>query len=168
MFKDVSAFYEGARNAVEMFDRFLSDYDLRVAVVADHICYKVSSPENFERMRRVFEGENKWLYQAIISGRRIATIRTHQTLETSAGGINLVELSDQKPDGSQTDGFDHIEIYPTLITYRELVAHLKGRGLNVREIVRPHHTTHDIALDNRFIIRLTSDRLAEKIKSEII
>jgi len=167
MFKDVSAFYEGARNAVETFNRFISDYDLKDAVIADHICYKVSSAENFERMRRIFEGDSKWIYQAIISKRRIDTIRTNQTLETSIGGINLVELSDQKPDGSQIDGFDHIEIYPTVITYDELVSNLKGRGLEVKEIFRPHHTTHDITIDNGFIVRLTRNRLAEKIKSEI-
>lgn len=167
MFKDVTAFYEGAKDSVRNFDKFISDYGLRHSVGADHICYKFSSAENFERMRKIFEEENQWLYQAIISKRRIATIRTNQTLKTSVGNINLVELADQKPDGSQTDGFDHIEIYPTIITYDQLVSNLRGRNLEVKEIVRPHHTTHDITLGNGFIVRLTRDKLAEKIKSEM-
>lgn len=168
MFKDVPEFYNGAKSVVQIFNRFVLDYGLGNVVVADHLCYKVSSSNNFEAMRRMFETDNAWMHQKIISKRRIALIRTNQKLETIAGDINLVELSDQKPDGSQTDGFDHIEIYPTAISYDELVSNLKSKGLSVEEIVRPHHTTHDIHLDNGFIVRLTRDRLAEKIKKEMI
>lgn len=167
MFRTVPDFYAGAKSVVEEFNKFISDYGLIELVVADHICYKVSSVDNFEEMRRTFEKDNKWLYQNIISKRRIATIRTNQHIETLVGKIDLVELSDQKPDGSQTDGFDHIEIYPVNLTYEDLVSNLKGRGLEVKEIVRPHHTTHDIKLNGGFIVRLTRDRLAEKIKKEM-
>ncbi|MDD5700314.1 MAG: VOC family protein [Candidatus Nanoarchaeia archaeon] len=167
MFESVNAFYEGAKAAVEVFDRFISDFGLSGLVGSDHICYKVSSAENFEDIKKIFEKDSKWIYQAIISGRRIATIRTNQVLRTSAGGINLVELSDQKPDGSQSDGFDHIEIYPSAVTYSELVSRLREKGLEVREVVRPHHTTHDIKLNSGFIIRLTRDRLVDAIKSEM-
>ena len=167
MFKDVHEFYKEAGSAVRHFNKFISDYELLGLAIADHICYKASSADNFERIRRIFERDSKWLYQAIISGRRIATIRTNQELETIAGKISLVELSDQKPDGSQKDGFDHIEIYPTAITYDEMINLLRGRELDVKEIIRPHHTTHDIVLDSGFIVRLTRDRLAEKIKAEM-
>ena len=48
-----------------------------------------------------------------------------------------------------------------------LIKYLKNHGLKVDEIVRPHHTTHDIRLSNGFIIRLTKEPLAEKIKAEM-
>jgi|SRR3989344_8486479 len=168
MFKDVNSFYNAANKIiVGEFTEFICNYNLVNSVVADHICYKASSAESFEKMRRIFEHENKWLYQAIISKRRIATIRTYQSLETSVGRVNLVELSDQKPDGSQVDGFDHLEVRPIVDSYDELVSYLSNRGLEVKEIVRPHHTTHDITLEDGFIVRLTRESLAEKIKSEM-
>jgi len=168
MFKDVSHFYECAKDAVEIFNKFILDNGLSNLVEADHICYKVSSAKNFESLRKIFERGNKWIYQAIISKRRIAIIRTDQFINTLVGDVDLVELSDQKPDGSQTDRFDHIEIYPVRITYDDLVSTLVSKGFEVKEIVRPHHTTHDIKLENGFIVRLTRDKLARKIKSEML
>jgi predicted metalloenzyme YecM len=166
MFKSVDEFYAKAKEEVRVFNDFISMYGLKGFVMADHICYKCGSSEIFESIRRVFESDSNWIYQAIISKRRIATIGTRQNLETLAGKISLVELSDQKPDGSQNDGFDHIEIYPTTITYDQLVLNLRNQGLNVEEVVRPHHTTHDIKIENGFIIRLTRESLLNKIKKE--
>lgn len=39
--------------------------------------------------------------------------------------------------------------------------------LEVNEKVRPHHTTHDLVLENGFKFRLTRDRLGEKIVEEM-
>ena len=167
MFKSADDFYSQAKEAVKTFNDFISRYDLAGSVVADHICYKCSSSKVFEDIRSVLEFDSKWVYQAIISGRRTATIRTKETLETIAGNIILVELSDQKPDGSQKDGFDHIEIYPVAISYEELVSKLKSQDLKVEEVVRTHHTTHDIKLENGFIIRLTRESLVNIIKKEM-
>ena len=166
MVSTIQEFFADAKKAGKTFDAFVANYNLTSKVTADHICYKCSAQTIFETIRKMFESESDWIYQAIISKRRIATIRTKQCLETLAGNINLVELSDQKPDGSQTDGFDHIEMYPTSIPYDALVSYLRKQGLDVKEVVRPHHTTHDITLENGFIIRLTRDPLVNKIKKE--
>jgi len=166
MFDNVHQFYREAEKFGKVLDAFIQNYGLTNSVIADHICYKCSSSDVFENIRRIFENDSKWIYQTIISGRRIAIIRTKQSLKTSVGNISLVELSDQKPNGNQSDGFDHIEIYPISKTYEELVSDLKSQGLDVNEIVRPHHTTHDIKREDGFIIRLTRESLAEKIKQE--
>ena len=40
------------------------------------------------------------------------------------GTINFLELSDQKPDNSQRDGFDHIEAYAVGRSHAEMVKEL--------------------------------------------
>jgi predicted metalloenzyme YecM len=169
MFESIRDFYDQAAEAVKAFDAFVSQQELSGRVVADHICYKCDSSESYEGMRAVFELRGAWLYQEVLGGRRIATIRTNESLETAAGAITLIELSDKKPDKpgeTQREGFDHIEIYPTAGTYDELVQTLQSRGLKVDEKKREHHTTHDIKLESGFIVRLTRQSLAKKIKEE--
>jgi predicted metalloenzyme YecM len=114
-------------------------------------------------MREMLENESEYIFQSIISGRRIAIIRLKQGIETILGTINFLELSDQKLDGSQSEGFDHIEVYPVGWTYEEMVRELEEVE-TVKKVERPHHTTHDIVLEEGFIFRLTQEPLIEKIK----
>ena len=162
--RNLEEFYEGAKDVVEKFDKFVNENGLKEIAKADHICYKCASSEIFEKIRKLFE--NTWFYQSIIAGRRIAIIKLKEPINTSLGEISLLELSDQKPDGSQTNKFDHIEIYPVGISYEELVFYLEDKDLNVVKVERPHHTTHDIKIGD-FLIRLTREPLLDKIKEEM-
>jgi hypothetical protein len=81
------------------------------------------------------------------------------------GDIWFLELSDQKPDGSQKSGFDHIEIYPTTGTVQDLANDLESKGVQLRKVERPHHTTIDGHLPGGFLIRLEPEALIEKIKT---
>ncbi len=111
----------------------------------------------------MLENESEYIYQSIISKRRIAIVRLKRGIETSLGTINFLELSDQKLDNSQTDGFDHIEVYALLRTYHEMVEELAVSEVVVK-VERPHHTTHDIDIGEGFIFRCTEGPLIEKIK----
>jgi predicted metalloenzyme YecM len=133
---------------------------------ADHICYKCGDATEFEHLRSLFEKESAFLYQSIISARRIAIIKFLTPIETSLGPISILELSDQKPDGSQQSGFDHIEIYPTEGSLDDLVATLEQTGTSFEKVTRPHHTTFDAKIFNDFKVRLESEPLLEKIKRE--
>ena len=95
-------------------------------------------------------------------------MRVKKNFKTDVGEIDLIELSDQRPDGSQTEGFDHIEIYPTIGTYDELVEDFVGRGIEIKEVVRPHHTTHDINISGGFLVRLTRVSLYDKVPGEMV
>jgi len=162
-------FYEKARQSVQQLEGFVSQYNLSGILKADHVSYKCDSSERFQDVLRIFTGDVKnyrWLHMEPISGRNTAVIRLSSPIETKIGNISLLELSDQKPDKSQENGFDHIEVYPTSTTYEVLVANLESRDVQIREIRRPHHTTHDIRLESGFIIRLTREPLAEKIRNE--
>ncbi len=159
-------FYEGARRSVGEVDAFVRKHALAGQVRADHICYKCDSTQSFEEKRKMLELESEYIHQSIISKRRIAYLKFKKPVASSIGDIFFLELSDQKPDGSQTEGFDHVEMYPTAGTYEELVAKLEQAGETVLQVVRPHHTTHDIKLPSGFLVRLCQEPLIEKIKRE--
>src|SRR3989338_9214435 len=103
MISNIEDFYEQAQAVIPAFDEFITLYDLRNDVKADHINYKCESSESFESIRRIFELDSRFIYQSIISGRRIDLVGLKKNLETSVGAISLLELSDQKPDRSQKE-----------------------------------------------------------------
>jgi predicted metalloenzyme YecM len=160
----VQDFYDGSKKYVALFNQFIQKHHFTGITQADHICYKCGSAQSFEKIRALFESESAYIYQSIISKRRIAVIRFAQGIETTLGVINFLELSDQKPDGSQHEGFDHIEVYPTGISYEEMVKRLAATERVILE-ERPHHTTHDVDMGEGFKFRCTRGLLVEKIKA---
>ncbi len=164
MHKNVKQFFLDARPILDALDQWAGAYG--PAVVADHVCYKCGSRQEFEALRRLFEDESAYVYQSIISGRRIAVIKFRRPLKTLLGDIWFLELSDQKPDGSQESGFDHVEAYPVAGTVEETVNVLRAKGFGFDRTVRPHHTTYDAALGKAYKIRLEPERLVQKIKND--
>lgn len=161
--ENLDDFYKESKRLIQVSESFSSKHQLVGRVRVDHLCYKCESRDSFEKIREMLENESEYVFQSIISGRRIAIVRLKGGVETSLGTINFLELSDQKPDGSQREGFDHVEVYPVGWTYEELVRELQEVEV-VKKIERPHHTTHDITLKDGFIFRLTEEPLIEKIK----
>jgi predicted metalloenzyme YecM len=132
---------------------------------ADHICFKCASSEEFEMMRTMLERESVYMFQSFISERRIAYFMLQSGIKSDLGNVHYVELSDQKPDGSQRSGFDHVECYPAPgVSYTLLTERLSKVGA-VKEVKRPHHTTHDLQLETT-IFRCCLEPLADKIKRE--
>ncbi len=161
--RTIADFYIGAERYVSLFDAFCKKHGIEKIVQADHLCYKCNSKESFEFMRSLFEPESQYVYQSFISNRRIAYIKLKKSFDTIAGPIAFVELSDQKPNGLQKEGFDHIEAYPHAGSYEDMVKNLE-RSETVVKVERPHHTTHDIDMGNGFLFRCTEEPLIEKIK----
>jgi len=153
-------FFTTAKHSVNIFTEWSER--TKPAARADHLCYKCGSSEEFARLREMFTTESEFIYQSIVAGRPIAIIKMKISFETPIGSIDLLELSDQKPDGSQTSGFDHIEIYPVSGTMDELAQSLGG----FEKVVRPHHTTYDVKITGEFKVRLEEEPLLEKIKRE--
>lgn len=163
MVTSLDDFYDQSKNIVDAFEEFCTKTELKEVARADHVCYKCASSEEFETIRSFFESQG-FIYQSIISKRRIAVIKLEQSIETSLGTIEYLELSDQKPDGSQKSSFDHIEIYPQNITVKDLVEKIEAGGLSGKRVERPHHTTYDFSLDTNFLVRIEPEALIEKIK----
>lgn len=156
-------FFINAQTMIAAVDSFAKVHNLIGKAATDHLCYKCGSAESFEAIRRSFEHESVFVYQSIISQRRIAIIRFREPISTVLGPISVLELSDQKPDGSQKEGFDHIEIYPIDGSTKNLVAHIRSFGTTIETVVRPHHTTHDIRLPEGYLVRIEDEPLLQKI-----
>ncbi len=171
--KNLFIFLENSGEIINVFNDFIIKNNLQSSAFVDHICYKCENSENYENIRKMFEQNSNFIYQAIISNRRIAVIKLWEPIKTILGDISTLELSDQKADNSQTEGFDHIEIvaknYKEVGSYENFVnifEKLKEEGkIEMKKSVRPHHTTYDITL-GRYNLRLEREFLIEKIKDE--
>lgn len=146
---------------VEAFDAWAATE--RPAAQADHLCFKCSSGEEFERLRRLFEGSSQYIYQSIISLRRIAIIRFCDPVQTVLGPVWFLELSDQKPDGSQRSGFEHIEVYPTHDTVADLAQRHSTQGVTFTSSGRAHHATYDGRISPVCEVRIEPEPLIKKI-----
>jgi predicted metalloenzyme YecM len=113
MISSAETFYTQSKSIIRTFDTFIAKHALKGECLVDHICNKCGSRQSFEALRDIFEWEGEYVYQSIISKRPIAFIKFKKPINTALGDIYYLELSDQKPDSSQKEGFDHIEIIPT-------------------------------------------------------
>lgn len=164
MFESIGAFLEPAYPFIDQFNLWASKH--HPEIIPDHLCYKCGSAKEFEDVRRLFEIEGSFLYQSFISGRRIAIIKLEQPILTRLGSLWFLELADQKPGATQQAGFDHIELYPTRTPLEQLVSSLNAKGMRLHRVVREHHMTFDLALENGFKIRLEPEALITKIKRD--
>lgn len=169
MSKTVSSLTAIARPLVAQFNSFCEENDLVGLVQADLVCVKCSDSDIYEARRKNAENSSHFIYQTIVSDRRISLIKLKDVIPTVVGNIEYLELCDQKPDGSQDDRISHIEIVPITISYNDLIDKLKEKGVDLKEAIRPHHSTHDIILSSGFSIRLYPEFLIDKIKrTEIV
>ena len=162
----IDEFHRGAQGIVATFNTFAQANGLQGKAKADHICYKCVSHATFERLRTMFESSSAFVYQSLISQRRIAYVKLTIPIETDLGPIYFVELSDQKPDNSQSNAFDHVEIFPSDGDYEALIEDLSDQGVELMKVERPHHTSYDIALPNGFEIKVAIEPLVQKITRE--
>jgi predicted metalloenzyme YecM len=162
----IVSFRKKAQPLIGACDEFARAHSLPGNAVLDHFCFKCASKEEFELMRAMLEPEADFLYQSYISGRRIAIIRLKEALQSVLGPVDVLELSDQKPSGSQKSGFDRVEILPVGLSYEELTAKLEKEGVTLRKIERPHHTTLEADLSEGYEVKLTREPLLEKIKRD--
>lgn len=155
-----------SKNQRDEFNVFCTDCNLVGKVSADHIGLKCSSTAVYEKQRQLFEFNSRFVYQSIISKRRIAIIGLTKGLSTVLGDLNFLELADQKPDGAQKDVVDHLEIVPTSISYNELVSLITGKGYAIKETIKPHHSTYDVVLRSGFVVKLSREMLVDKIRRD--
>ncbi len=109
---DLLTFLYNAREQSRLLNAFLANFPLPTSAIVDHLCFKCISETGYEHLRGELESSehSKYIFQSYISGRRIAVISLVKPIEWAGGGVRILELCDQKPDCSQTHGFDHFEI----------------------------------------------------------
>lgn len=163
--KSLESFLSESVSVVELFNNFIFENNLADLLVVDHVCYKCESEKSFEEWRKVFEQNSKNIYQAIISKRRIAMITMAVPLISTVGEIKYLELSDQKPDNSQAEGFDHIEFFPKNKSIEELLQIFDEKNIVYEKDVKPHITQYIINA-GQYNFRLAKEKVIDKIKRE--
>ncbi len=166
MLENVTDLQKVTAEKLDEFNGFCEIYELAHLLKADHIGIKCSSEEKYEFQRNLFDFESEFIYQSIISKRRITIVGLKGGLESMAGSFRYLEIADQKPDLSQVDFVDHLEVVSTSLPYDELIATLREKGVILQEMIKPHHTTYDTILPSGFIVKFSREMLLEKIKRE--
>ncbi len=163
---NIQELYTEATSQLAPLNAFVSKHELEGKALADHIGYDCGSSATFDSLRTLLEVHSLYMHQSFIAGRRIAVFKLKEPFETAVGPVAFFELADQKPDGSQKDGIEHVEIYPTDGSFDELVAYLEGRGAEGKPSNVPHHKTHKFPLTHTFTLKIESCALMDKIKDE--
>jgi predicted metalloenzyme YecM len=167
MNKEPKEIIKKLQDYLDLFSKYLKENNFNISgIKIDHICYKCESNEEYERLKSFFEFESKFVYQSIISGRRIAYIGFRTPLISIFGNVFYLELSDQKTDNSQKSKCDHIEPVPNGITYEEMIERFSMDGLEIEENIKPHHSTHDLVLPNGVKIKMSHEPLVNTIYRE--
>lgn len=149
-------------NALKGFNSW--SLNLPACVESDHICWKCASSDEYEQMLLVLKPQCFFVYESMISGRRIAILKLKVGFESESGFFRFVELSDQKPDGSQVSGLDHLQVYHRKLIAEQLAEELETKGgLKFVKVFRPHHTTYEADLSSRLTIHLADEPLIDKI-----
>ena len=152
------------QNYLDEFGKFCSENSISInGIDIDHICYKCSSKEEYEMIRSFFEYDDIFIYQSIISKRRISVIRFLEPMKSICGDVHCLELSDQKLDGSQESKVDHIEPINKTISYEEMLTRFSKLNLPIEENIKLHHSTHDIVLPNGIKLKFSREPLILKI-----
>ncbi len=81
--------YRQAEEKIHLFDGFVDAHRLNGRIFVDHIGYKCSSTQRFHELRQLFEARSEYIYQSIISARRIAVIKLIDPIQTTCGMINF-------------------------------------------------------------------------------
>jgi predicted metalloenzyme YecM len=148
---------------------FLQQHDLSDSLIADHICIKCRSGEEYDQVRKIIESAKttQFSYQAVLTGRRIAYCKLADGIPFGGSTINFIELSDHKKSDNIA-GVHHIEFYPTAGTLQQLISILDEKNIHGDLKERPHHTSFDITMPDGFVIRLSEEPLIRKISQEIV
>jgi predicted metalloenzyme YecM len=117
--------------AVAMFD--MDDF-----VQMDHMCYRVTSFEDYETKKHELSEVADAVGEANINGRPITTFRLHEPVRFDRWRIDAVELPAPKADSPMPEGLDHVELvlYDSMEKFLQKYAHKQfnmaaaDRGVN--------------------------------------
>jgi len=76
----------------------------------DHICYRTSSPENYQDIKKVFAKLGECLIESNVGGRPIATYKLNEPIIYKGRTIPLVEVPAPKNGKARAEGYEHIEV----------------------------------------------------------
>jgi predicted metalloenzyme YecM len=76
----------------------------------DHLCYRVSSLEDYNKYKEYLHAFGEFLVESNVNGRPIATYKLSHPISFQHWQIYLVELPAPKAGKKTIDGFEHAEV----------------------------------------------------------
>ncbi len=77
--------------------------------LCDHICYRVSTLQEYECTKKELENLGVLLIESIVGGRKISTYKLFNSIYFKKHSINIVELPEPKQNKLYKTGFEHAE-----------------------------------------------------------
>jgi len=93
----------------------------------DHLCYRVSTLQNYESLKKEFSNFSELLIESDVNGRPIATFKLHKPILFDEWRIDLIELPAPKAGKKTIEGFEHIEVVADISfnEFKKRFSHLK-------------------------------------------
>lgn len=99
-------------NYKELIDsalNFLQGIKLPTPLICDHICYRVTSQEQYNSLKSQFEISDIFIHEAIVRGRAISIFKFKKPLNYRNLQINSLELPAPKVNNKYSEGYEHLE-----------------------------------------------------------
>lgn len=166
---EINFFYNKLQSYLDNFSAYGAEFNINMkGIDFDHICYKCRSQKEYEYLRGLMEIEGKFIYQAIISGRRISIIGFKKPLVSKFGKVKYLELSDKELGSDIIYGCNHLELIPKSISYGEMVKRFKKSNSSLVRNKKKHHFTYDLVISKSLKIKFSKGRVIDHIyKSEM-
>ena len=101
--------------ASTLWNEIQSTYVLENSAYPDHICYRTSSSDNYEKSKNLISTIAILLIESEVNGRNIATYRLNEPIIIdSKNSIWIIEIPAPKKNSHYDEGFEHIEIVTQL------------------------------------------------------
>lgn len=101
--KDINAFLEKVLTALEADKIDISKYKL------DHVCYRVSSVEDYKKYQTELSKLGTLLSETEINGRNISTYKLLKPIHFQDREISVIELPSPKEGKPHPESFEHVE-----------------------------------------------------------
>ena len=96
-------FLEKIFNELESVQIDLRDWPI------DHLCYRTSSENNYQKIKNCFQHIGELLVESEVNGRLIATYKLKEPILFKQHRIELIEVPAPKRGKTTIEGFEHIE-----------------------------------------------------------
>ncbi|MEK7152754.1 MAG: VOC family protein [Patescibacteria group bacterium] len=96
-------------------------FDLDDFVQMDHMCYRVSSLQDYAQKKQELQSVATLLHETRVNGRPIASFRLHEPVKVKGWRVDTIELPAPKDGSAFAEGLEHIEF----VIYDDIPAFLR-------------------------------------------
>jgi predicted metalloenzyme YecM len=158
MFHDIQEFLERIFINLENTGIDVRDYRL------DHVCYRVSSLEEYTGVKAALEQIARLLHETEIGGRSISTFKLYEPIEYKTRVISCIELPAPKTGKLTVTGWEHVEFVIDK-SFEEFMKSYPRVHFDTSGIAKSHNPEIEVEFE-RCAVKFHHVALEELIESE--